>query len=179
MHDSANGAAEPTQTQAGIAAAFKQALRGFASTVTVVTAREGDRSHGMTATAVTSLSMDPPALLVCVNRAALLHDVMTIGRAFCVNVLSDAHQAVSRAFSGASPPGVRFAHGHWAYRDDGLPYLADAQASIFCTKQAAFPYGTHMIFIGEVESVRLGDHQSPLIYQNADYLPPPRAVAAS
>ena len=152
-----------------VVAAFKQAMRGIASTVTVITAGDGSRHHGMTATAVTSLSMEPPALVICLNRATLLHDIMRTSRRFCVNVLTEEQADISAAFSGALPPAERFAQGTWAYSEQGLGYLIDAQASIFCEKAAALPYGTHTIFIGEVREVVLGDRQAPLIYKNAAY----------
>ena len=137
--------------------------------MTVITAGDGSRHHGMTATAVTSLSMDPPALVICLNRASLLHDIMRTSRRFCVNVLNEEQEHVSAAFSGALPPAERFALGAWAYNEQGLGYLTDAQASIFCEKAAAMPYGTHTIFVGEVQDVILGDRQAPLIYKNAAY----------
>lgn len=152
-----------------IASRFKQALRGVASTVTVITAHDGERHHGMTATAVTSLCMHPPALLICLNRATLLHDILTLGQSFCVNVLNESQAPVSAAFSGALPPGERFRRGDWSFADSGLGFLADAQANIFCKKVAATPFGTHTVFIGEVVEVRLTDRQAPLIYKNASY----------
>lgn len=152
-----------------VAAAFKQAMRGMASTVTVVTAHDGARHHGMTATAVSSLSMDPPALVVCINRTTLLHDIMYSARCFCVSVLDEAQDQVSAAFGGTAGAAERFAVGNWRYRDDGLGFLADAQANIFCDKAAAMPFGTHTIIVGTVSDVRIGDRQQPLIYKDASY----------
>jgi len=152
-----------------VASSFKQALRGVASTVTVITAHDGARHHGMTATAVTSLCMEPPALLICVNRATLLHDILTTGARFCVNVLDETQAPVSAAFSGAVPAGERFSLGDWSFDGSGLGFLTDAQANIFCRKVAATAFGTHTIFIGEVSKVRLTERQAPLIYKNASY----------
>ena len=152
-----------------VVSSFRQALRGVASTVTVITAHDGARHHGMTATAVTSLCMQPPALLVCLNRTTLLHDILTTGARFCVNVLDENQAPVSAAFSGALPPGERFGRGDWSFDESGLGFLTDAQANIFCRKVAVTPFGTHTIFIGEVSNVRLTERQAPLIYQNAAY----------
>ena len=66
---------------------FRVAMRRYPAAVTIVTASDNQRRHGMTATAVTSLSLDPPSLLVCLNRTTLLHDIMLSARRFCVNVL--------------------------------------------------------------------------------------------
>jgi flavin reductase (DIM6/NTAB) family NADH-FMN oxidoreductase RutF len=169
----ATGSEEGTMMQISgfseVASSFKQALRGIASTVTVITAHDGARHHGMTATAVTSLCMEPPALLICLNRATLLHDILTAGARFCVNVLDESQAPVSAAFSGALPPGERFALGEWSFDESGLGFLTDAQANIFCSKVAATAFGTHTIFIGEVSKVRLTERQAPLIYKNASY----------
>jgi len=152
-----------------VMARFCHALRGVANTVTVITAHDGDRHHGMTATAVMSVSMDPPSLAVCLNRATLLHDIVTRSRRFCVNILDEDQETVSAAFSGAMPATERFRLGRWLYDGQGLGWLADAQASLFCRRTAALPYGTHTLFIGEIEDVRFGARQSPLIYQNGSY----------
>jgi flavin reductase (DIM6/NTAB) family NADH-FMN oxidoreductase RutF len=144
--------------------AFRLALRRFPAAVSVITSADRDRRHGMTATAVTSLSLDPPSLIVCINQATLLHDIMLLARRFCVNVLRREQAALSSAFSGAVP-GL----GNWMTSAEGVTYLADAQINIFCRKAAAVPYGTHTIFIGEAETVKVRDPIEPLIYQDATY----------
>ena len=90
---------------------FKRALRRFPAAVSVITSADQDRRHGMTATAVTSLSLDPPSLIVCINQATLLHDIMLLARRFCVNVLRRDQVPLSSAFSGALPAEERFGLG--------------------------------------------------------------------
>jgi flavin reductase (DIM6/NTAB) family NADH-FMN oxidoreductase RutF len=148
---------------------FKLALRRFPAAVSVITSADRDRRHGMTATAVTSLSLDPPSLIVCINQSTLLHDIMLLARRFCVNVLRREQAALSSAFSGAVPAEERFGLGNWMTSAEGVTYLADAQINIFCKKAAAVPYGTHTIFIGEAETVKVRDPIEPLIYQDATY----------
>src|SRR5947199_1913803 len=92
---------------------FKRALRRFPAAVSVITSADQGRRHGMTATAVTSLSLDPPSLIACINRTTLLHDIMLHGRHFCVNVLRRDQAELSSAFSGAVAPEARFAQGKW------------------------------------------------------------------
>ena len=152
-----------------VEAAFRAAMRRFAATVTIITACDHERRHGMTATAVTSLSMDPPSLIICLNQATLLHDIMFRARRFCVNVLHCDQADLSAAFSGGIAPEKRFESGRWLRREDGLPYLADAQANLFCRKAAALPYGTHTIFVGQVEDVGLREATAPLVYHDAGY----------
>ena len=152
-----------------IATQFRRALRGVASTVTIITANDRHRHHGMTATAVMPVSMAPPALVICIHRERLLHDILISAHRFCVNVLDEAQHRVSDAFSGGEASEDRFAIGTWSYDADGLGCLADAQANIFCTKAAAVPFGTHTLFVGEVTAVRSAERQAPLVYFNAAY----------
>jgi flavin reductase (DIM6/NTAB) family NADH-FMN oxidoreductase RutF len=152
-----------------IETAFRAAMRRFAATVTIITACDHERHHGMTATAVTSVSMEPPSLIICLNQKTLLHDIMFRARRFCVNVLHRDQVELSTAFSGGVPAEKRFELGCWVRTEDGLPYLADAQANLFCRKAAALPYGTHTVFVGQVEDVGVRDLIAPLVYQDAGY----------
>ena len=152
-----------------IATKFRAAMRRFASTVTIVTACDQDQCHGMTATAVTSLSMDPPSLLICLNQKTRLNGILSRTSGFCVNVLNRDQAALSTAFSGGVAPEHRFETGRWARRSDGIPYLADAQSRLFCRKAEAIAFGTHTILIGEVEDVVLGEIAAPLVYHNSLY----------
>ncbi|MBW8487212.1 flavin reductase family protein [Actinomadura parmotrematis] len=154
----------------GLPDAFRTVMRHVAATVTVITATgDGGRQHGMTATAVSSLSMDPPALLVCVNQRTLLHDLLLRGTRFCVNVLAHDQSHVSAAFSGAVAPEDRFAVGDWGTDEHGLRFLADGIASLVCRNTATIPYGSHTIFVGEVTGIRRHDAVRPLLYQNTRY----------
>jgi flavin reductase (DIM6/NTAB) family NADH-FMN oxidoreductase RutF len=154
---------------ADLRTAFRSAMRGYAATVTIVTANDGTRRHGMTATAVTALSLDPPSLIVCINRKTLLHDILLSARRFCVNVLQRDQAHLSAAFSGAVPPGERFALGSWKQSADGLDFLADAQTHVFCRKTAMIPFATHSIVIGEVDEIGTGATSGPLLYRDANY----------
>lgn len=150
-------------------ASFRGAMRRLAATVTIVTAFDGSRRHGMTVTAVASVSVDPPSVLVCLNRSTLLHDIMLGARLFCVNVLHHDQAALSAAFSGKLPPEARFGFGDWRSTEDGVPFLADAQATLVCRRIAALPSGTHTIFVGDAFSAGHRDEVAPLIYENAAY----------
>jgi len=147
---------------------FRTAMRRYPATVTIVTTRHGSLDAGMTATAVTSVSMEPPALLVCVNRGVGFHTAIENAGEFCVNVLREEQQEMAAAFGGGKPPHERFTDGTWQ-RLDGVPYLPKAQANIFCRRTAVFPYGTHSIVIGEVIRLHLHDEVAPLIYVDGRY----------
>ena len=148
---------------------FKQALRRVASTVTIITARAEGATDGMTATAVTSLCADPPSLLACVNQSATLSPTMYRAERFCVNVLYSDQEDVSRVFSDPARRHERFQIGKWVLDQDGPPYLADAQANLFCHRMSAIPIETHTVFVGRVYDTRLRSGVAPLLYLNGTY----------
>ena len=123
----------------------------------------------MSATAVTSLSINPPSLLVCVNKSTATHRVLSRGGRFCVNVLRSFHSQLSEAFSGKLKGEDRFRVGAWRETDDGLPFLGDAQANLFCEIDRITDYGTHTIFIGRVYFARVDVDVDPLLYQDGKY----------
>lgn len=152
---------------------FKNSMRRLAATVSIIATADEDGWHGMTATSVTSVSMDPPSVLVCVNTTTSLHKVLHAGRRFSVNLLRASQEAQAGTFSSSKIRGVdRFAEHAWKASDeeDSLPYLVDAQSNLFCDIDQAVSYGTHTIFIGRVRAVRNGELVSPLLYADGQYL---------
>jgi len=151
-------------------AAFRDAMRRFATTVSIISCASGGCRYGMSATAVTSLSIDPPSLLVCVNKSTATHRVLSRGGRFCVNVLRSFHSQLSQAFSGKLKGEDRFRLGAWHESDDGVPFLDDAQANLFCEIDRITDYGTHTIFIGRVYLARVNADVDPLLYQDGKYV---------
>ena len=149
--------------------AFRLAMRRVASTVAIVSAQRNGERHGTTATSVTSISMEPPSVLVCFNQASRLHDFLHNQDRFCVNVLHTANLDVAKIFSSGASAAERFAAGDWRTDPDGMPYLADAQANLFCRKEQEIIYGSHTIFIGRVLRAAARDDVSPLIYRDGRY----------
>jgi flavin reductase len=149
--------------------AFCEAMRRFATTVSIISCASDGCRYGMSATAITSLSVDPPSLLVCVNKSTATHRVLSRGGRFCVNVLRSYHSSLSRAFSGKLRGEDRFRLGNWCETEDGLPFLGDAQANLFCEIVRIMDYATHAIFIAPVYSVRAQQHVDPLLYQDGKY----------
>ena len=167
----------PGVSEEVISASFRALMRQFPATVTVITGRLDGVDHGMTATAVTSVSMDPPSLLVCLNNRTFLHDMLSRQPEFAVNILSTQHRAVSDAFSGKASPEERFTHGEWVrHETTGLLTLHSAHARAVCRRVAAVPYGTHTLFIGRVLDAFTADDTRPLLYENAQYCSTSTAV---
>jgi flavin reductase (DIM6/NTAB) family NADH-FMN oxidoreductase RutF len=153
----------------GLTADFRDAMRRLAATVSIITVTNGDERHGSTATAVTSLSMDPPSLLVCMNRDSRLHGYLTREDRFCVNVLHVENEDMSRLFASPLSSSERFAKGDWLADKVHGVYLANAQANLFCRKEQTVDYGSHTIFIGRVVAVINRDDIAPLLYRNGGY----------
>ncbi|GIK80752.1 MAG: hypothetical protein BroJett024_18570 [Alphaproteobacteria bacterium] len=149
-------------------ASFRRAMRSLASAVSVISTAAEGRRYGMTATAVASVSVDPPSLLVCVNRTASLHAPLMARRRFCLNILHADQIELAQAFGGGRAGDDRFACGAWR-EVGGLPCLDGAQANVLCDVDAVFPYATHAIVVGYVTEVRVGDAVAPLIYQDGRY----------
>ncbi|HEX6374391.1 MAG TPA: flavin reductase family protein [Allosphingosinicella sp.] len=147
---------------------FKQAMRRVASTVNVITICVGGEPMGITATAMSSVSLDPPSLLICINRSASLHSPMEDVSHFCVNVLHRSQEEIARMFADRSQQALRFATG-WQVDCARPPRLADAQAAILCRRIHHHPFGTHSIFIGQVEEVVVREDVNPLIYVDGRY----------
>lgn len=148
---------------------FRAAMRRVASTVHVVTIRVGGRPMGLTATAVSSLSLDPPSLLVCINQRSSIHREMDEARGFCVNALGRDQVDVARAFSDASMREIRFQTGRWVDDPEFPPRLEGAAMAVQCCIEDRHGFGTHSIFIGRAENVWLADTATPLVYLDGRY----------
>ncbi len=161
-------AAEPDQG----AAETRRVMRHVGSTVTIITTHWNGQPAGMVATAMMSLSLEPPALAVGINQSASIYQRLVERKAFCVNILSCHDEDISRRFtklSGAS----RFSAGDWRTDEAGpfkdIPFLATAQAVLFCTIDSAVVSGTHGLIVGSIQ--RATDHaiDDPLLYCDGAY----------
>lgn len=147
--------------------AFKEGMRRLAGAVTIVTTGEGDTAVGLTATAVCSLSMEPPRLLTCVNRFGATFRALAPGARFCVNLLGADEQAMAERFAGRTglTGADRFGGGNWTSEDGFPPRLSDAISTIGCRVHSMTLVETHAIVIGAVEHVwNRADLSAPLVY---------------
>ena len=103
--------------------ALRQAMRRLTSAVCVVTTEHDGGRYGMTATSVTSVSLDPPSLLLCVNRLARLHDPLVRRGSFCVNILHADDSEIAQSFGGACAGEERFARGAWTATNPACPFF--------------------------------------------------------
>ena len=157
-----------TVTDTTLAQEFRQAMRRVASTVNVITICVEGEPMGITATAMSSLALDPPSLLVCINRAASLHGSMADVSHFGVNILHRDQEHLARMFADREARHLRFASG-WAVDTSCPPRLDDAQGFILCRRTDHHQFGTHSIFIGVVEEASYRDEVEPLVYLNGSF----------
>lgn len=149
---------------------LRQAMRRVAQTVTILTTRVGDQRFGITASAFTTVSMDPPSVMVAVNNQASLSGPLQERRAFAVNVLGEDQRAVAEAFADRSLTlDERFAVGAWEDHPANLPICREALAVLVCSADHATRYGTHTVTIGRVEDVLLSGEDRPLVWLNGAF----------
>ena len=138
-----------------IADGLKAAMRRMPGAVALITTCDPDTGHpaGLAASSVIPVSMEPPSMLVAVNRTASAHAAIERAGRYCVNLLGTTQTALVGLFSSSDMRERRFASEEWHNRD-GLPYLTSACANIFCEVSTTLVFGTHELFIGEVFDVR-------------------------
>ena len=150
---------------------FKRGMRRLASGVSLVTTAHKGMRFGLIATSVSSVSAEPPTLLVCVNRASSSHEPLTVAGSFCVNLLSVDHDQIARRFSSSGERDKRFQIGDWRTLETGAPALAGSLASFDCDVVHRVEISSHTVFFGEVRSLELwSEHRAPLVYVNGQYL---------
>lgn len=146
---------------------FKAAMRRFATGVTIVTVRHGDHVHGFTVNAFASVTADPPTVLVCVNRTARAHPLISEAGVFCVNILALEQQPLAEKFQGGDPH-ERFQGVAHRAGPTGSPIFDDVLAYVDCEVDEELTSGTHTIFIGRV--VEAGERPgAPLGYYDRAY----------
>lgn len=154
-----------------LAQAMREGMRRLAAGVSVISSRDQDGArYAMTVTSVTSVSDNPPSLLVCVNQSARICPALTVGSHFAVNLLTQAHTDVSIVCSTGDQGDKRFEVGQWLDTPHKTPYLGDAEAVFECQVDLLQTYGTHHIVIGKIVSVFTSDGEiNPLVYCDGGY----------
>ncbi|TPK32481.1 hypothetical protein FJ492_27555 [Mesorhizobium sp. B2-5-4] len=158
--------------------AFREAMSRLGAAVNIITSDGPHGQLGFTATAVCSISDEPPSLLVCMNRRSQQNTPLKANGVFCVNTLSSRHRGLSGVFSGAGELEMkqRFQQAQWSTIMTGSPVLEDAVVSFDCKIVQALEINTHSILIAEVLGIKSGDNVRSLIYLNRTYHevgPPP------
>lgn len=146
---------------------FRSVLSRFASGVTIVTAVDSDGAdHGITVSAFSSLSLEPPLILACIDHATVMHGVLATATAFTVNVLAADQEELARKFS--DPDNDRFDGASFTHGSNGAATLTGVAAHLECALTHRFEGGDHTVLVGRVEAAEASDLQ-PLLYYRGGY----------
>jgi len=150
---------------------FKLAMRHLAGAVSVITVGHGEDRTGFTATSVSSLSAEPPSILVCLNRTSSSWPALQQHRSFCVNILAQDQRHVADRFTGVDgAKGVaRYEGASWQPLVTGALSLAEALTVIDCELEEVIIRHSHAILIGKVRAVVSRPDASPLLYWHGAY----------
>lgn len=146
---------------------FRLAMRRYIYSVSIMSNKDDGYLNAITVSSVTSISMDPPSLLICINKSARIHDTLKIGSEFCINLLNKDQEELSNICSDEDSYDERFNDKNWNTK--GVPFLANAQANIFCKVDKLSSYHTHTIVVGLVEDANYSDEISTLTYVDGNY----------
>ena len=150
---------------------FRRACSQFGTGITVVTLRDGDGARGMTANSFTSVSLDPPLVLVAVDRRSRTHALLDRAERFAISVLGGGHRAWADRFAGrdgAEAQG-RFEDVPHRLTADGLPVIDGALASFVCRIVVVHPAGDHSLLVGHVEEQEHSPGRVPLLFFGGSY----------
>lgn len=146
---------------------FRQALARFPSGVTVVTTKDkAGRLHGITVSAFSSVSLEPPLVLVCIDKTTGSHPAFEFGATFVVNVLGEEQARLSEHF--ASPIADKFEGIEYLQTSNGIPVLENSLVNLECRLVSMLDGGDHSIFVGEIQDAIIKDGK-PLLYFQGDY----------
>ena len=154
-------------------ARFREVMGHFATSVTVVTALDGDEPQGITVNAFAPVSLEPPLVMVALDRRRFIHPTIRATGRYAVNILGEDQQGLSDCFAHApvKPSREEFCGAAWHRGSTGLPLIDGSIATLECTVVETFAAGDHDLFIGQVDA--LGQHRdgvAPLLYFMRHYL---------
>jgi flavin reductase (DIM6/NTAB) family NADH-FMN oxidoreductase RutF len=160
---------------------FRRVMGHFVTGVTVVSALDGEQPFGITVNALSSVSLEPPLVMVALDRRRFLTPIVRAVGRYAVNILSEDQQALSDCFAGApvEPGREAFCGAAWHPGTTGLPLIDGAIATLECTVVETFSAGDHDLFIGRVDALANEErHPMPLLYYRRRYLRIERAATA-
>lgn len=151
---------------------FRAVMGRFATGVTVVTTTQGTRRVGITVNAFASVSLDPPLVLICIDHASRVHDILLESGIFAVNMLSNDQEELSSCFAGNSDYRYASFCGAASHTEiTGAPVLDDSLGFVDCRIVDVYPGGDHSIILGRVEAAGDGEGK-PLLYYRSRYVNP-------
>ena len=154
-----------SQDNEALDSALRKVLQNAPATVLLVTARHGSDVNGLTVTSFCSVSMDPPSILVCVNRDSRTHKLISESRRFCASFLSREQEQAAMSFASSGTAEEKIdGCGALLGEMDGLPSIEASIACLACDVTQSIESGSHTIFVGEVKQVSVRGEGAPLLY---------------
>ena len=149
---------------------FVNAMNAAVTGVNLITTDGRAGRFGITVSAMSSVSADPPMLLACINRRSPVCSAILSNQVYCVNVLSTSQSSLADVFAGKAGRGkpYDFSIGQWERSSIGVPRLVEATSTFDCELEHAYDTGSHKIFVGRVTTAKEGSG-SPLLYTNRNY----------
>ncbi len=152
-------------------ARFREAMSRVGAAVHIVTTDGPAGLGGITASAVTSVTVEPPMMLFCINKGSRCAAKVLQNGVFCINTLGRADQRLSDVFAGRTghEQEERFAETEWRVLATGAPVLPSALVAFDCRLVESKEFGTHLVMIGEVEAVEIAPRADALMYAHREY----------
>ncbi len=147
---------------------FRTAMRGFFASVSVMALKNNNGFFAITVSSVTSISLDPPSLLVCINKYSRIHSELLKGELVSINLLTKDQQHISEKCSNSLLVGERFDQEYWDI--ENTPIVKNAQANFLCKISNMIDHGTHSILLLDVQDVEHLDKINTLSYINGKYV---------
>jgi flavin reductase (DIM6/NTAB) family NADH-FMN oxidoreductase RutF len=148
---------------------LKEVMRVFPQGVTIVTTNSGEGPQGLTVSAFTSISLDPPLVLVSVSKASSVHQYLTMSKDFAVNFLADDQKSVSDRFAGRHEINDRFQGIGFSPGLTGAPIIQGVRAVVECRMWNIYDGGDHSLMIGTVVRAERLNEKPPLVYYVQQY----------
>jgi flavin reductase (DIM6/NTAB) family NADH-FMN oxidoreductase RutF len=149
---------------------FRQVLSRFATGVTIVTVKNQQGVHGLTVNAFTSVSLEPPLILICIQKTGVSHDALSESKHFVVNILSSQQKNLADRFANANlSSSERFQNLSYQLNAQGIPILSGTLGHLECRVVNELDGGDHSIFLSEVEQAEVSEVKEPLIFYNSQY----------
>lgn len=150
---------------------FRSGMQQLAAGVSIIATEHDGKRGGLTATAVCSLSAEPPRLLVSVNRSGYTFGLISASRRFSVNILSANQAEIAMLFASPAPNGAedRFQAGGWRTEQTGAPLLAGAVVGFDCKVVSIIDTGSHGIIIGDIVHAAIEQDRAPLLYARGKF----------
>ncbi len=150
--------------------ALREVMSKFATGVTIVTVKSPDGVHGLTVNAFTSVSLEPPLVLICVQKAGQSHAHLSTADAYVVNLLSDTQQELAVRFATSRLSSAeRFENVPYRLNPWGIPILEGGLGYLACRIVNRYEGGDHFIYLGEVEDTGVDERRKPLLFYNSQF----------